>query len=286
MKFQSPTTTGEPTANVVAVRQNSASSITSGSSRRCDGRPPIQPSWPRSDAVAPLGLGEVHVWAALLDISDAAVARVETTLSQNERERANRFRSARDRQRFVASRGQLRRILGGYLHLEPREVRFSYTEYGKPELAGMASEDRLRFSVSNSAGLALIAVSAMISIGVDVEAAHRFSEMEELALRFFSPRERQQLDATAPSDYSSAFYRCWTRKEAYVKAIGTGLSTRLDTFDVTVDSNVPPAILRVASDPCAHQRWSLTHLEPTSLYIGALAAAIRDPTVYCWQLTD
>lgn len=226
----------------------------------------------------------VQVWAAPLDIAPARLARLEQLLHADERKRAARFHGATLSRRFIAGRGLLREVLAAYLDIAAADIRFANDAYGKPELADLVGRS-LQFNVAHSAGLILIAVSPGPRLGVDVEAVRWFDEMEGIAGRFFSLGECERLAGLPAADRVAAFYRCWTRKEAYLKAIGTGLSKPLDSFDVSVSPD-EPALVRDAGDVHAPLRWSIVHLEPASGFVGAIALEYPSPTVKCWRWTS
>ena len=216
----------------------------------------------------------MHVWASALDAAGDRQLRLAATLTPGERERAARFRTAELRRRWTAGRGLLREILGHYLAIEPRDVRFGHNAHGKPMLAGQA-QHRIAFNLARGGGLGLFAFTSAHPVGVDVEQLREFPEMRAMAGNTFSPGERAALEAVSPEDYLPAFYRCWTRKEAYLKARGTGLLTPLDSFDVEVAPDRPAALLRVSGDAAVPGKWTLLHLEPASGYVGALAVGAR-----------
>jgi len=166
---------------------------------------------------------EVHTWSARLDVPPETWARLYATLSQDERDRSARFRFARDRLRFVAARGTLRALLGRYLRTRPGRIRFSYNAFGKPELSP-AFGSRLRFNLSHSAGLALIAITRDAAIGVDVEYIQPHPDYAEIARGVFSAAELDELDRLPSDVYPLAFLSCWTKKEASLKARGEGLA--------------------------------------------------------------
>lgn len=238
-------------------------------------------AWPAAPAPTSISASMVQVWAAPLDVAPARLARLARLLHADERKRAARFHGATLSQRFVAGRGLLREVLAAYLDMDAADIRFAYDAYGKPELADPVGPP-LRFNVAHSAGLILVAVSRGARLGVDVEAVLRFDDMEGVAGRFFSPRERGRLANLPVADHVAAFYRCWTRKEAYLKAVGTGLSTPLDSFDVSVSLD-ESALLYDTGDARAPSRWSIVHLEPAREFIGAIALEHPSPSVDCWR---
>lgn len=240
-------------------------------------------------ALPALGRAEVHVWRAALDLEPARVAVFAETLSPDERDRAARFHFDRDRVRFTVARGVLRAVLGGYLGLPAAALAFDYGAHGKPSLAaavaraprGAPGAD-LRFNVSHSAGVALCAVTRGREVGVDVEGLRADFATDEIAERFFSPAERAALRTLPPEARCAAFFACWTRKEAYIKARGLGLSLALDAFDVSLAPGEPAALLATRDEPGATDRWLLRALDPGPGLAGAVVAEDRDWTLHCW----
>ncbi len=192
---------------------------------------------------------EVHVWRIPLECGDAALDRLRTFLADDERQRAERFYFEKDRRHFIAGRGALRSLVAGYLNRHPSQVRLAYTNYGKPLLAAEFGSTELRFNLSHSHGLALLAVTRGRDIGVDLEHIRANLDGEQLAERFFSPCEVAVLRSLAPELRREAFFQCWTRKEAYIKANGKGLSLPLDQFDVTLRPGEPAALMATHYDP-------------------------------------
>ena len=220
-------------------------------------------AWEKRVDVSPLEPGEVHLW--LVDLSRG---EPRAFLSSEERERAARFHFERDRGRYSVCRSALRELLAGYLDAAPEEIEFRYGEAGKPELA----QGSLRFNVSHSHDLALIAMAREWELGVDIERIRTGVEREGIAERFFSPGEAAALRAMAAEERDEAFFRCWTRKEAYVKARGGGLSIPLDSFDVTLDRE--RAELSRAADA---ERWRMMTLDTAPGFAAALVveASVR-----------
>lgn len=215
-------------------------------------------------------MGEVHVWRIRLEQPAEAQQRFLHTLDEEERERAGRFHFEKHRRQFVVGRGALRTLLARYLQTRPEAVRFSYGPYGKPILDGEHRNSSLRFNASHSGDLAVYAFVQDYEVGIDVEYLSREFASEEIAQRFFSAYEVQMLSTLPATEKTAAFFRCWTRKEAYIKAIGSGLSHPLDTFDVTLAPGEPPALLRVQRDPESVRRWSMFDLDVGHGYAAAL----------------
>jgi 4'-phosphopantetheinyl transferase len=228
---------------------------------------------------------EVHVWRATLEHPAGYIQRLAQTLSEDERQRAGRFRFERDRWRYIVGRGLLRAILGRYLDLAPEQLRFRYGPRGKPALAEMLgeSEGELCFNVAHSHELALYAVARGRGVGVDIEYVRPIDELEQMAERFFSLSEVAVLQALPSDQKQEAFFNCWTRKEAYIKAVGDGLSRPLDQFGVSLAPGEPAKLLSVAGDPDEAGRWSIQALAPASGYVAALAVAGHGWWLQCWQ---
>jgi 4'-phosphopantetheinyl transferase len=218
----------------------------------------------------------VDVYRVPLD--DIALGGSSNLLSPDEIARANRFRFPVHRERFIAGRAALRITLGMYLRCAPTDIHFAYTESGKPYLDGQT----LSFNVSNSESLCLIAIGEFKHIGVDLEKVGPDKECEEIAKRFFAPGEVSELMKLDPTGRTAAFYACWTRKEAFVKAHGTGLVYGLDKFEVTVNPQDPVKLIAIHGEP--HSRtpvvkgdlndaksWSLFDLQVDTGYAATLA---------------
>jgi 4'-phosphopantetheinyl transferase len=211
---------------------------------------------------------EVHVWRTSLERPPAAVERLRLLLSRDECARADRFRFERDRSRYVVGRALLRLLLGRYLGQEPEEVRFEYGAYEKPYLAGTP----LWFNLSHSGTVALYAFTAAAEVGIDVEVDEGDFARERIAERFFSPTEVAALRSLPESLQARAFLTCWTRKEAFIKARGDGLSLPLDSFDVSLAPQAPPGLLRTAWSDEEPAHWRLEDLsDPAEGYVAALA---------------
>jgi len=192
-------------------------------------------------------------------------------LSADERERAERFHFANDRAHFIAARALLRTLLGRYLDLPPRHLSFSYSPYGKPALAGEGEGRALRFNVSHSHGVALYAFARGREVGVDVEYVRPDVVGESIAERCFSAQEVATLRSLPAEVQPRAFFNCWTRKEAFIKARGEGLSFPLDQFEVALDPKEPAALISIGGDRREASRWSLQALPVEEGYVAALA---------------
>ncbi len=219
----------------------------------------------------------IHVWRAALDNA----ADLRGLLSADELARAARFHFERDSARFIAMRGVLRSILGIYTSVPPVQLKFRYAARGKPSLADNPRD--VRFNLSHSHDLALIAVALGCELGVDVEYIKDSTAGPEIAERFFSRAEVVALRALPKALRRDAFFAGWTRKEAYIKATGMGLFAELDRFTVSLAPDEPAALLRVAGAAAEASRWSLFELNPGEGYAGALAVEGRDVQISCWH---
>lgn len=244
----------------------------------------MHPQWQPATLPPQLTTDDVHVWRIGLEIDETLLARLRAILADDERRRAERFHFEKDRRHFTAGRGALRIVLARYLARRPEEVRFAYSSYGKPRLMDTDNSSNLRFNLTHSHGLALLAVTRGRDIGVDVE---RLRDMERdgepLAERFFSPREAAVLRSLPPELRREAFFHCWTRKEAYIKANGKGLSLPLDQFDVSLHPDEPAALLATHHDPPEARRWSLRSLHPGEGFVGALAVEGHSLQLWCGE---
>lgn len=221
---------------------------------------------------APLALpeDEVQLWRVDLEAVRPNESRWQKLLSEDESARAARFHFSRDRQSFVASRAILRIILAGYLASDPAELTFSYSAKEKPSLAAAHTGGGVQFNVSHSGKIAMLAFTRHREIGVDVEQVRRDFELDSIAARFFSAHEQVQLAALPFEDRISAFFRCWTRKEAYIKATGDGLSLPLTQFDVSLGMEDANALLATRPDGWEAGRWLLREVPTNPGYIAAI----------------
>ena len=213
---------------------------------------------------------EFEVLMTRLDVGSAALSASAALLSPAERLRASRFAFDRDRRRFMVGRAQLRELLAVRLDVPPESIELDYGECGKPALGRHFAESDLHFNVSHCGDVAVYAFSLGREIGIDVEAVRTIRDADDIAARFFSRREHEAYLALDPCDKPSGFFNCWTRKEAFIKALGRGLHQPLDSFEVSLAPGEPARILRVegaAGDRCG---WHMEALTPAP----GLAAAV------------
>lgn len=209
----------------------------------------------------------VHIWRLSLDLSTDSVKSIESTLSADELERVVRFHFQVDKNRFIVAHGILRTLLGRYLHCDPTELTFSLNQYGKPSLVNST----LEFNLSHSGNFALIAVTQGRKVGVDVERIRQGISSHVIAQQYFSKSEVAELQSLPLEQREAAFFTCWTRKEAYIKAQGLGLSLPLESFDVSLSPNEPAKLRAVRPDSQEAARWTLLSLDVDPNYAGALA---------------
>ena len=226
-----------------------------------------------------LSRSEVHVWRAGLNRSIACEERLLATLTEDEQYRADRFHFKHDRSHFINARGILRDLLGRYLGARPDALRFEYTKYGKPSLVKEFGGPALSFNLSHSNGIALFAFTTGRDLGIDVEWIRPDVADEQIAERFFSANEVNTLRAIEAGAQAEAFFNCWTRKEAYIKARGEGLSMPLDRFAVSLRPGEAAALLYTCAGTEETSRWRLVELFPGAGFVGALAVEGHD-----WQL--
>ncbi len=221
--------------------------------------------------------GEVHIWRASLAVGATRLAALWATLPPDERARAERLHFERDRASFVAARGLLRAILGRYLGTPADELRFAYGPHGKPSLAWPGAPG-LHFNLAHSQGLGLYAVACHREVGIDVEQQRPDLDLAALARQVLSPGELAAWQALPAAARAGAFWRAWTRKEAYVKARGQGLTMPLGDLEALGE----PA-LRIPADPAEAGRWSMCDVAPAPGYAAALAVEGQGWQLLLWQ---
>jgi 4'-phosphopantetheinyl transferase len=215
-----------------------------------------------------------------LQVTERARRQLAACLSGDEQDAARRFRFERDRQNFTVQRALLRQVLGDYLGLEPSAVRFAVNTYGKPQIPHDLNRGDLRFSYSHSADWALLGVTRGRELGVDVEQRRPMSDAGQMASSFFAASEVAALEKLPPAEMEAAFFACWTRKEAFLKALGQGLSFPLNAFAVSLDE--PARLLELRGAPPAPDAWVLRSLDFGAGFAAALAMAGPDAEVR-WQ---
>lgn len=235
--------------------------------------------WLPPPALPDLPPGQAHIYRLSLDLPVDSLEPLRALLDETEQARAARFHFEGDRQRFVAAHGQVRQVLGNCLGLPPADLRFALNPHGKPALVEAGD---LRFNLSHSRAWALLALCRGQELGVDLEAERDKVNFTSLARRFFAPGEVERLLALPPEQQRAAFFTAWTRKEAYLKARGEGLTVSLGSFEVSLAPGQPPQVFDLparAPDPL----WRLYDLPPIPGFAAALAVAGEPVEVRCWE---
>jgi 4'-phosphopantetheinyl transferase len=244
----------------------------------------LHQTWRQPHEELPLPHDEVHVWRATLAWPEAAACRLEQCLAADERDKMQRFRFEKDRRRYLVGRGLLRSLLGRYLDVSSQTLRFETTAAGKPYLA--SGQKQLQFNLAHSGEYVLIAIADRRAVGVDVEEIKDDFDAGEIAGNFFSPNEQRDLEMLTGRARIEAFFECWTRKEAYVKARGEGLSLPLDQFDVSLRPGEPARLIATRPDPAEARRWQLSGLDVADGYKAALAVEGQGWTLRSWDCAD
>ena len=219
-------------------------------------------NWSRPVRPVALPENEIHIWRAWLGLEFQERDRLSSYLSEDERARASRFVFQHDREHFVVARGRLRELLGTYLQCPPQSLEFRTGQYGKLSLADRAD---VRFNLTHSYGLALYAFAMKGELGIDAEKIRPEFATEGIAERYFSSAEQSELREVPANLRTDAFFLCWTRKEAYVKAHGGGLQIPLESFDVSLTPGKPETLRSTDSE-----RWNLWSFEPAPEYIASI----------------
>jgi Phosphopantetheinyl transferase len=240
--------------------------------------------WQPAPSKPILGKSDIHVWRAPLNISRDLIESFAPTLATDEQTRASRFHFDRHRTQFVAARGWLRSILGSYLNIRPDELNFTYSSYGKPSLQDLTST-QLRFNVAHSGDFALYAFVLGHDIGVDVELIKSEFARETIAKQFFCANEVAALLAFPEGERPHAFFDCWTRKEAFIKAQGIGLSLPLDEFEVSLKHD-EPALLHANWDSAEATRWLLMKIDVAPGYAATLAVPAGDYRIQYFHVDE
>ena len=241
-------------------------------------------AWPAGPASPSLAIGEVHVWRSPLRPDTARERSLSPLLSDTERARAARFRFDHDAQRYAIARGLLRVLLARYCGTSPATLALEETEHGRPLLRSAAAPSDFDFNLSHAENLVVYAFARGARVGVDVEWITPLDDMNGLVAMNFSERERHAWQSLPATSRERGFFDCWTRKEAFVKAIGEGLSHPLDAFDVSFSPDEAPRFLRIGGDDA--ERWSLHALETEPGYACALAVEAASVTLRCWSYPD
>lgn len=214
---------------------------------------------------------QVHVWRANLDLPPDQVEQLASYLALDEQARASKFKFQQHQTRFIAARGILRQLLANYLQINPCDIEFAYSDRGKPRLAASlikTKHQQLQFNLSHSQDYALYGFTYNSAIGVDIEYLRDMPDALKIAQRFFSPEEYKLIHNTPTPEQIAVFFTLWTAKEAYLKAVGTGLAGSLDQVEIDVN---PPRLLAINGSQDQAASWLLYPCVPTIDYLGAIA---------------
>ncbi len=226
-----------------------------------------------------LNQSTVHVWFCDLEIAEPQIASYAKLLSADELARAQRFHFNHDKRRFIVARAVLRALLSHYCQLSAKALDFNYAVHGKPSLQVQHNPNDLTFNIAHSHELSVYAFAQHHAIGIDVEYLLRKVDCLALAKRFFAAQEYQQLVALPADQQQRGFFNGWTRKEAFIKALGDGLFFSLDRFVVDLSSDQPAKIISIEGDKQKAQTWSLSAFTPQANYVGALASNMEIATI-------
>lgn len=239
-------------------------------------------AWNRPASHPMLRRGEVHVWRVPLDLPAPFLPPEASVLTDQEQSRAREYFFPRDRDRYKLLRVALRMILGRYMDLDPRNILLTYGPRGKPMVAGEGSVPPPRFNVSHSHDLGLIAVARDYPVGIDLEAVRADIDCLAIAKRFFSAGEYSSLIGTPASARGDAFVTLWTRKEACLKAVGSGLAGGLEEIEVSPDLHRTPVLLHAPVEMLPVSRWELFDLAPAEGYRGCVVVECQDALLKQW----
>lgn len=240
--------------------------------------------WTAGPPSPTLGAGDVHLWSVGLDVDDAELDSLAALLDAGERARAARFRFDQHRRRWIASRAMLRAILSRYVPTPAADIEFTVEPGGKPHLRGDGHGGHVHFNFSHADDVALLGVTSFGPVGVDVERVQPMPDAELIAETHFAPGERERLRRLGPAGIDSGFFSCWTRKEAYIKAVGGGLAMPLDAFEVTLSPDDPPRLVHIGGNESEARQWTLRSVTPAQGFAGAVAVQAPDIQLSCWRL--
>lgn len=231
-----------------------------------------------------LSPSQIHVWAIGLRAPNATHGAYRALLLATEKAQAQKLAFEHLQRSYEVSHGVLRLLLAQYVKCRPQQITYEFGPEGKPSLQG---DSPIRFNMSHSGNLGLYAFTTECEVGIDVEEVRKLPDIEQIASHYFCASEINELLSTRTTESrQNAFFRCWTRKEAYIKAVGGGLNLPLDRFQVTLLADAPARFVSIGNDRLEASQWNLHHLEPASGYIGALAYRSVPHAIIVWRFLD
>lgn len=248
----------------------------------------LHPSFELPPSDLTLKADEIHIWIGELDQPVSEFHRFFQSISNDERVRAGRFHFQEKANRFIIRHGMLRMILGRYMGVKASELRFHHGRHGKPVLSEAFGQENIHFNLSHSEGVALFAFARDHEVGVDIEHIRDIPEMEQIIKRFFSAREQVFYRALPQDKRRDAFFHYWTSKEAFIKALGEGLSRSLEKIDVALVPGEENVLPMRTGKPCEESGWLIHPMRPAQEYAGALAIQRENFTLrsFKWMPTD
>lgn len=239
--------------------------------------------WREISEIPPVAPREIHVWRINLVRPPAEIARLKNILSDHEKKQAARFHFAHDQRRFIVRRAVLRQLPANQLGLAPKEIKIDSATFQKPKIAAAQNSQRLKFSTSHSGDWALIALAQNCEVGVDVEQHRPLPDAAGLVENFFSDWEIAEFTRLPEPTRTEGFFNCWTRKEAFVKALGLGLAYPLKEFSVTLAPGQPAALMKVSDDANAREKWCMTSLDVAPAHAAALVFEAGSSAIRCFE---
>ena len=231
----------------------------------------------------PLNENEIHLWASYLDLEPTVLEAFMASLAEVERLRAKTFRFKQHQNRFIAGRGLLRLILSQYLQIESDRVEFQYNAQGKPNLSSTFESSGIHFNLTHSEGIALLAVTRIGPVGIDVERIRMINDAKELVNRFFSESESDSFQNLGLNEKRIAFFNLWTCKEAFLKATGEGITQLLNQVEVSFRPGKPARLIAVSGDSERASLWSVHNLSPAPDFAAAVAIQAENVRLRCWK---
>lgn len=240
-------------------------------------------TWRQGPLCPELAENSLHIWCVSLEVGETRLHNLKGLLSEDELTRADGYHFERQRRRYIVCRGQLRKILAGYIKCSTTSIKFQYGDKGKPDLAVGQTTAKTKFNVSKSEELALIAVTNAGEVGVDIEHLRPVSDATKLAQRYFAVSEVETLLSLPNSLHERTFLEIWTRKEAFIKATGQGLSYPLNQFAVSAAHTGPVVTVKLFQDSAQSEHWHLVSISPSKDVLAAVAVCGTSPQITCWR---